>query len=354
MQDDNLPNQDKRAPRRSSSIFFIEVDKIRPNPYRPRKEFDDIKLSELAESIRQYGVLQPLVVVRKEISTPSGGVTTEYELIAGERRLRASRLAGLREVPVVIREDFSEKVKLELAIVENVQREDLNPLDRALAFKKLFDEFKLAHKDIAKRIGKSREYVSNSIRLLGLPQDMLDALRNGKITEGHTRPLLMLVDREAEQRALFKDILNRNLSVREAEKMSREVAQDRARRKDFVDPEIKTIENKFREALGTRVLIEKKGNGGRISIDYFSEEDLRALLGRFSSSENAPVENNSAKSAEPAPLLSGSIVSSEPNEPPQNIATLASTSFDPLISDEQMADSAESHASKKEMEDFTI
>src|SRR3989344_5873602 len=150
MQDDNLPNQDKRAPRRSSSIFFIEVDKIRPNPYQPRKEF----------------------------STPSGGVTTEYELIAGERRLRASRLAGLREVPVVIREDFSEKVKLELAIVENVQREDLNPLDRALAFKKLFDEFKLAHKDIAKRIGKSREYVSNSIRLLGLPQDMLDALRN--------------------------------------------------------------------------------------------------------------------------------------------------------------------------------
>src|SRR3989338_7145688 len=239
MQDDNLPNQDKRAPRRSSSIFFIEVDKIRPNPYQPRKEFDDIKLSELAESIRQYGVLQPLVVVRKEISTPSGGVTTEYELIAGERRLRASRLAGLREVPVVIREDFSEKVKLELAIVEN-----------------------------------------------------------GKRTEGHTRPLLMLVDREAEQRALFKDILNRNLSVREAEKMSREVAQDRARKKDFVDPEIKTIENRFREALGTRVLIEKKGNGGRISIDYFSEEDLRALLGRFSLVENATVENNSAKSVE--------------------------------------------------------
>lgn len=189
----------------SNSIFWIEVGKIKPNPFQPRKEFDERALASLADSIRQYGVLQPLVVTRTEVERPDGGLATEYELIAGERRLRASRLAGLGQVPAVIRTgDQSSKLKLELAIIENLQREDLNPIDRAEAFQKLSLEFKYKHTEIAKKIGMSREYVANSIRILALPQYILDALRAKQITEGHTRPLLMLGDRPAEQETLFK------------------------------------------------------------------------------------------------------------------------------------------------------
>ena len=209
---------DANQPAKPSSIFFIEVDKIKPNPLQPRQEFDEARLSDLAESIRQYGVLQPLVVVRTE-RTSASGVVNEYELIAGERRLRASKLAGLPEVPVIIREEPADRVKLEMALVENVQREDLNALDRAVAFKKLSQEFSLTHKEIGARIGKSREYVANSIRLLSLPTEMQQALKEGHITEGHSRPLLMLTDRPLEQRALYEDILYKNLNVREAEKI---------------------------------------------------------------------------------------------------------------------------------------
>lgn len=151
----------------SNSIFWVEVDKVRPNPYQPRTEFDEARLKDLSDSIRQYGVLQPLVVTRHEEQKEDGGIATYYELIAGERRLRASKMAGLREVPVVIRSnEESERTKLELAIIENLQREDLNAIDRARAFQRLAQEFKLNMVEIGKKIGKSREYVSNSLRLL--------------------------------------------------------------------------------------------------------------------------------------------------------------------------------------------
>src|SRR6267154_869210 len=190
------------------SIFWVEVDRIKPNPYQPRKVFDEMALASLAESIRQYGVLQPLTVTRKETMMPEEGIRVEYELIAGERRLRASKIAGIREVPVVIRSgEDNDRVKLELAIIENLQREDLNAVDRALAFQQLVNQFKLTHADVGKKVGKSREYVSNSLRILLLPQEMQDALKNGDISEGHTRPLLMLMDRDAEQKTLFKDIV---------------------------------------------------------------------------------------------------------------------------------------------------
>src|SRR3989344_5931779 len=156
-------------------IFWIKVEKIKPNPFQPRKEFDEHKLRDLADSIKQYGILQPLVVTRREIEKPEGGLAVEYELIAGERRLRASKIAGLLQVPVLIRignegGEEEARTKLELAIIENLQREDLNPVDRAKAFDRLATEFGFKHTQIAQKIGKSREYVSNTIRILALPE----------------------------------------------------------------------------------------------------------------------------------------------------------------------------------------
>jgi len=279
----------------NDSIFYIEVGKIKPNPYQPRREFNEGKLTELGDSIRQYGVLQPIVVTRKEFEKEDGGLGVEYELIAGERRLRASKIAGLAQIPAVIRSnEDDDKMKLELAIIENLQREDLNPVDRALAFKKLVDEFGFKHTEIAKKIGKSREYVSNSIRVLMLPQEMIEALTAGNITEGHTRPLLMLVDRPEEQMTLYREITMKRLTVREAEAISRRVAYDKVRKKDMaIDPEIVEIEEKLTNALGTRVQIDKKDVGGKVTIDFFSNEDLRKILDAMQSnkhSNNTPVD----------------------------------------------------------------
>lgn len=265
----------------SDSIFWIEVDKVRPNPFQPRHEFDEAKLKDLADSIRQYGVLQPLVVTRKEVQKEDGGLMAEYELISGERRLRASKIAGLSQVPVIIRrEEDDDRLKLELAIIENLQREDLNPVDRALAFKRLSEEFKFTHLEIGRKMGKSREYVSNTLRLLILSSEIINALKEGKISEGHTRPLLMLLDRPEEQMTLFKEIMFKKLTVREAEGIARRIAYEKARKFDkMVDPEIVELEQKLTEKLGTRVHIEKKQMGGKISIDFFSQDDLRSLLG---------------------------------------------------------------------------
>lgn len=264
----------------NDSIFWVEVDRISPNPYQPRREFDSAKLTELAESIKMYGVLQPLVVTRKEVQREDGSFTAEYELLSGERRLRASKLAGLPQVPVLIRDqEQSDKEKLEIAIIENLQREDLNVVERAKAFKQLVDDFGMKHGDIGKKVGRSRVYVTNSIRVLNLPDEMIVSLGENKITEGHTRPLLMLIDRPAEQYNLFREILLKKMSVRDAEGISRRIAYERAKKHDrMIDPEICELEDKFKETLGTRVYIEKKQNGGKLSIDFFSMEDLRGIL----------------------------------------------------------------------------
>ncbi len=263
------------------SIFWVEVEKVVPNPFQPRREFDEQKLRELSESVRMYGILQPLTVTRKEIQREDGTFYTEYELIAGERRLRASKLAGLSQVPVIIREgDDSEQEKLELAIIENLQREDLNAVDRALAFRQLADVFGLSHTQVAKKMGRSREYVSNSIRLLALPEYMLSALKLGEMTEGHARTLLMLNDRPEEQDVVFREILLKKLSVREVERIVRKIATDKVRKKNpgEFDAELIEIEKKFMETLGTRVQIQKTDYGGQLTIDYFSVEDLESML----------------------------------------------------------------------------
>lgn len=262
----------------SNSIFWVDVDKIKPNPFQPRREFDEARLRDLADSIRQYGVLQPLTVSRMEVMGEDG-IAVEYELIAGERRLRASKLAGLKEVPVVIRVGDDNMAKLELAIIENLQREDLNAVERARAFFRLAEEFKFTHGQIGTKVGKSREYVSNTLRLLALPQEILDALSVGKISEGHTRPILMLSDHPQEQGVLFKEIMFKKLTVRDAEKIARKVAVDRVRKKEYLpDPEIAEIEGKLQETLGTRVHIERKDQGGYITIDFFTNDDLHTIL----------------------------------------------------------------------------
>lgn len=265
------------------SIYWVEVEKVVPNPFQPRRVFDQDKLQELADSIRMYGVLQPLTVTRNEIQKEDGTFYTEYELIAGERRLRASKLAGVAQVPVIIREgEQSQQEKLELAIIENLQREDLNAVDRALAFRQLADEFGMSHAQVAQKVGRSREYVSNSIRLLGLPDYILDALRSGEMAEGHARTLLMLTDRPQEQEVIFREILLKKLSVREVERIVRKIATDKVRKKnpDEFDANLLEFEKQFTETLGTRVQIQKTDFGGKLTIDYFSEDDLHTILRR--------------------------------------------------------------------------
>lgn len=286
------------------SIFWVELDKIVPNPFQPRREFDEAKLKELAESIRMYGVLQPLTVTRRERPREDGTFFSEYELIAGERRLRASKLAGLSQVPVIIRQgEQTEQEKLELAIIENLQREDLNAVDRAQAFHQLHEMFKLSHVQIAAKMGRSREYVSNTLRLLALPENILSSLRRGEISEGHARALLMLADRPVEQGVLYREILLKKISVRETERISRKIATERVRKHKWrdTDPGLIEIEKKFTESLGTRVQIKKTDFGGTVSIDYFDPSELQKLL--------ALIDKHPGGAITPGSLDAGDVVS---------------------------------------------
>lgn len=280
------------------AIFWVEVGKIRPNPYQPRTEFDEARLKDLSDSIRQYGVLQPLTVTRHEEGKDDGGLSTYYELIAGERRLRAAKMGGLSQVPVIIRmnAEEAERTKLELAIIENLQREDLNAIDRARAFERLAKEFSLNNTEIGKKVGKSREYVSNSLRLLTLPDEIQQGLKEGRIFEGHARALLMLEGRNEEMMALFRDIQTRKLSVRDVEKLTREIAWDRARKRD-VKPEIQAMEKALAESLGTAVEIREDAAGGKLIINFFSADDLASILSKIQN----PHET-SAPAAPSAPL----------------------------------------------------
>jgi ParB family chromosome partitioning protein len=321
-----MPNTNGRY----DSIFWVEVDRIKPNPFQPRKNFDEAALASLAESIRQYGVLQPLTVTRKEIERPGEGIFVEYELIAGERRLRASKLAGIREVPVVIRTaEDSDRMKLELAIIENLQREDLNPIDRAQAFQRLYIDFGLKHTEIGKRVGKSREYVSNTLRILVLSKEMQDALQSGEITEGHTRPLLMLIDKPQEQQTLFKEIVAKRLTVRDSEQLARRVAVEKSRKGDLT-PELLLLERELTEKLGTRVRIEKKdqSGGGKVLIDFFSVDDLahiRHMLSKLDAQQSAMNENPEMRASAPEAQMPANlsdepanVEESAPVQPPQD------------------------------------
>lgn len=277
--------QDHFTPRRNDSVFWIEIEKIEPNPFQPRREFDESTLRELASSIREHGVLQPILVVKREIETPTG-LDVRYQLIAGERRWRAAKLAGLSQIPAVIRRGMpDDRLKLELALIENVQREDLNPMERARAYKQLVDEFRLVQREIAERIGKSRELVANTLRLLSLPPEMQEALHSGRITEGHARAVLMAGDDHAKQKEVYEAILADRLNVREAENKARQVAgkifTPRKRPSQVADPEMRAWQNKLQEKLGTKVQLQKTGERGKIVVEFYSEEELRGILDKL-------------------------------------------------------------------------
>lgn len=270
----STPNRQK-----DTAIFQIEVDRIRPNPHQPRTEFDEEALKELASSIREFGVIQPLVVSKVETESDNGSVV-EYELIAGERRLMASKLAGLYTVPVIVRGPQTDRAKFEVAIIENIQRKDLNPIETARAFARLQDEFKLTQREIAAKLGKSRETVANSVRLLNLPQDVQEAVGGGTISESQAR-LLLSLDDIAEQKALFDDIVGKKLSVREIKTRLARKKSDAASRTVPVNPETAMLKDRLEELLGTKVDLKEDGDSGKIMINFYSKEELRGIMERL-------------------------------------------------------------------------
>ncbi len=251
--------------------YEIAISSIIPNPNQPRLHFDETKLVELSESIKEHGIIQPLIVTKRE-----GG----YELIAGERRLQAAKRAGLITVPVVVREAGNQE-KLELAIIENIQRHDLNPIEEAKAYLRLAEEFGLHQDEVAQKMGKSRSTVANTLRLLTLPVEIQRAVMEGKLSEGHAKALLS-IDNPEKQRALFELILKEELTVRETEDRARAVAvKSHLRTTREMSPEIVAKEEWLTEQLGTKVKITAKGKGGRIMIEYYSPEELNSILGKM-------------------------------------------------------------------------
>ncbi|MDP3710522.1 MAG: ParB/RepB/Spo0J family partition protein [bacterium] len=277
--------QDNFTPRRSESVFWIEIEKIESNPFQPRREFDPEALKDLSSSIREHGIIQPLLVTKREFETPTG-LEVKYQLIAGERRWRAAQLAGLSQVPAVVRRGMpDDRIKLELALIENIQREDLNAFERAKAFKQLMDEFHLMHKEVAARVGKSREMVSNTLRLLTLPQEIQESLSKGRLNEGQARAVLMVGDDQSKQMEVYTAILSDDLSVREAENKARQVGGrtlvPRKRHSQIQDPELRDLQNKLQEKLGTKVQFQKMGDKGKIVVEFYSEEELRSILDKL-------------------------------------------------------------------------
>jgi len=260
----------RKSQNRQRQISFVAIEKIKSNPWQPRRNFSEDKLAELAASIKEHGIIQPLIV------TKQGGI---YELIAGERRLEAGKLAGLKEAPVIV-QDSDEREKAVLALVENIQRHDLNPMEEARAFQRLIAEFGFKQEEVARYVGKSRSAVANTLRLLKLPQRIQNALLDNKITEGHARALLSLEDKNS-QLALLETILRDNWSVRKTEtaiaQLTKKKRRNRSRDADLLD-----WQNKLVDRLQTRVRIVGNKNKGQIKIDYYSPEELQSIIDRIS------------------------------------------------------------------------
>ena len=265
--------------RADANVLTVEIERIVPNPRQPRQRFTPEATRELAESIRAHGVIQPLVVTL--LRSPEGDAVPRYQLIAGERRWQAAKLAGLAAVPVIVREATPEEL-LELALIENIQRADLNPLEEAAAYRQLMDDFHLTQEQVAAKVGKSRVAVANTVRLLRLPEEARRALSEGQISEGHARALLRL-ETLHEQRHLLGEILSKGLSVRQAEtRAEREREPERKRgaraRSAHRDPHSRHLEEQFRRALGAKVTLVRHRNGaGRLIVEFFSDEELQAL-----------------------------------------------------------------------------
>lgn len=250
-----------------TGIVMISSDRLRPNPDQPRDRFDEEALGELAESIKQQGILQPLLVAKRS--------DDEFDIIAGERRWRAGRLAGINEIPVMVRE-FSDEERLEIALIENVQREDLTPLEEARAYKRLMDTLEISQQETADKVGKNRSTVANTLRLLNLPEEMQLSLESGALTAGHARALLS-VDAAGDRRRLHDLIVQKGWSVREAERRAAEMnhlAESEPKPVTGPDPDVAEIEQKFIESLGTKVALRGTLTRGKVEISYFSGDDL--------------------------------------------------------------------------------
>jgi ParB family transcriptional regulator, chromosome partitioning protein len=254
----------------NKGLIHVDINKIDANPYQPRENFKEEDLSDLTASIMEHGILQPLIVTKKDDG--------DYELIAGERRLRASKLAGLKDVPVIIKEadNFG---KLQLAIIENIQRADLNSIEEAKSFEKLAEEFDMTHEEIAKQVGKSRSFVSNTLRLLNLPQEIKDAISDGKLNSSQSRSLVALEG--DDQKELFDRIVGSKMTTREVEQEARKVSVQKHTRVIKKDPIIAAKEEQIQRSLGTKVLIKKKGDGGQIVVDFYSDEELNSIIDKI-------------------------------------------------------------------------
>lgn len=271
-----IPEPEETAGQR---FLFCGIDEIRPNRSQPRRHFDEAKLLELAGTIKEKGILDPLMVRKVEDG---------YELIAGERRWRAAQKAGLKEVPVIVREADDREV-LEISLIENLQREDLNPIEEAEGFRELIEKFHLSHEEVSQRVGRDRSTVTNAIRLLKLPPDIQTHLVENRISAGHARAILSL-DRKESQRELCRLIIEKGLSVREAEIWARRLSGkskkrtgSETKREEYL-AQLQTLQDSLRRHLGTKVTIQARGKRGKISIDYYSLDDLEriveAILGR--------------------------------------------------------------------------
>ncbi len=262
-------------PERESGIYEAPTARIIPNPRQPRAQMDESELQGLADSIREHGILQPLVV-----SYDPG--SDLYTLIAGERRLRAAVLAGLETVPVLVRQ-ASQQQRLELALVENVQRADLTPLETAQAYHYLIEEFGLTHEDVAARVGKSREAVTNTHRLMKLPDEVKQGLAGGQISEGHARALLSLEANPQLLLEVFRTVVKNKLSVRQTESLVKALTSDRPRRasRKDVPAEIQEMEDQLRRYLGTRIKLRYGKDGGSLTIYYFSDEELNDMIAKI-------------------------------------------------------------------------
>ncbi len=259
-------------------IHYLSLSDIAPNPYQPRTQWNDENLKDLAESIKASGLLQPLIVRRKPTDANQ---PFPFELIAGERRLRALKLAGLQKAPVMIK-DVDAKTSLEIALVENIQREDLNPIDEALGYKRLIREFNYSQEEVSTRIGRERSTITNALRLLNLNQEIQDDLAKGKLTAGHARALLGL-ENDSDRLSLKNLIISKALSVREAERLVREAKGQSSPKKsaDGKSPELRFMEEGLMSALGTKVAIKHRGRRGRIEIEYYTLDQLDGLIARM-------------------------------------------------------------------------
>ena len=289
------PHPQKRDDLAQESIFHIEIEKITPNPDQPRRHFDQDALHELASSIREFGFLQPLVVSKVEKETPTG-IAVEYQIIAGERRFMAAKMLGLPRVPAIVRNINLEREKLELGVIENIQRENLNPIEMARAFQRLQEEFRMTQREIAAKLGKSREVVANSVRLLDLPEYVQRAVEDGQVSESNAR-LLIAIEDPVAQKALLEDIIQNKLTTRDVkERVQRtfvgaagtgtgtagsSIAHRRGRpplQEVHLAPEVKAMQEELATSLGAPVEISKNANNGKITITFFSEEELKNIL----------------------------------------------------------------------------